>query len=489
MGGASQSLWTRLGCIIGDALAFDYRKANLISFGLICSISCATFYVSSTSFGREVLPFLNSTEGESLVASSDKRDIENVDWAKDAPKVTFIDFDIATVQALKDARQEEAANGTISLKHEIADVLDWIRAGPRPTAVFLDLAPLYSKNAKGDAALAQAILRWRADTQAAPMAIFAGPSCYEVGDKGVPSIMETGPFEPAMALRADGSVNADSKIIWACPMYDELELSYWSCAFALNGEEYETIALPSPGWFAFAVREQGDRFASWMANDLQSAREACANGTMPDYANFPGAGGALVPKYTRTRFTFDPLDPTRHKQDGNTILDLLPADGILSGLEVSRNVMRDRFVVIGSSDTSQGFSDMLTTSVGRVPGSLIVATDMRHGWLTGFPKTRGWLQDAAIVFVTCTIAYLAMIFARRRRMSLTGETRIHIFDLLLTNAGLVGLLCTSACVFLSVALSSSISGNDIVRVALSVIAIELIFTFGSISEDAHEQVC
>lgn len=481
------SHWTKFGRAVSAGLSFDYRFHNVFSFVLIAVLSCSAYYVSGTSSGRYVTPFVSSPQADKLVASSDQRDVEDVSWADGAPKVAFIDFDSASVRDLRDAAPDPGGNGTMSLKEDVADILDWIRKGSRPRAVFLDLSPLYSRSSEGDKALAAAIRRWRDDPRAAPMAVFAGPSCFEVGDKGIPVVLSEGAFGEVMAIRADGTIVTGSRIMWSCPMYDGLELSYWSCAYSEAGDGLlETIALPSPAWFALAVKQADARFAGWMASDLEAARTACKDGMKPS-AVFTRARGASVPKYTRTRFTFDPFDPARHKVDGNTILDILPAISILTSPDVSHTVLEDRFVVIGSSDTSQGFSDTLNTSVGRVPGSLVVATNMRHSWIAGFPKLKGWRENTLIVLLTCAIAYAAMIGARLFRMKLTAEGQNHILAVVVTNSGLVGLFCTSICLVLSVALSSSISGSDIIRVALSIVAIELIFTLGSISEDAHGQ--
>lgn len=477
------SPWSWLSGRATAILCFDFRLHNFFSCVIVTALSCSVFFLSETPAGNYFVPFLASPEAKGLVASSDQRDLDDVSWTSAAPNAAFIDFDATTVNELR-----SDTLGIVSLKEEIAKVLDWLRSGPRPRAVFLDLSPLYDKSEKGDTALAGAIARWNADPRAAPMAVYAGPPCFEVGDKGYPSILDGGPYAKAMANRTDGNTAPGHRIIWSCPMYDGLDVAFWSCAFAVAGEDLvETVALPSPGWFALAVREADVEFAKWMAPDLTAASKACKNGARSDRATFPGANGAAVPKYSRTRFTFDPRDETRHQVDGNTIIDIIPATRILSGTEINRNQTSDRLVVIGSSDSSQGFSDMLNTSAGRVPGSLIVATDMRNAWIAGFPRTKSWLQDTAIVLLTCIVAYVAMIAARMRRMKLTARKHSHILEVMLVNSGLVGLACTSLCLFLSLALATSISGSDIVRVAVSIIAIELLFTIGSISEDANAQ--
>jgi len=461
----------------------DYRYWRIPSLLLALAAVWTGMLLLSLDATRESLSTWSADRTEQTIVTSDHYDVEHPEWARSAPSVTWIDFDEPTVSSILATEEGHSTKDRQqTIRKQVAQVLSRLRNNYRPRLVFLDLSPLYRAPAAEQALISAEIAAWN-KLGGVPLAIYAGAACNEPQNGDVATLLEPHGFGDIVAPTSNGAHPLHSRVIWSCPIYGtgNGESSLWTCAYASDGsKDTRVVALPSPGWFAFAVRTHGSDFANAMQSDLRLATQACL-----DDANVVRLKGtSTIDKLNHVRFSFDPVSPNEQGGTGTPVVQVVSASLFLTPEPFSRETIDGRIVVIGASDGSRGINDTVMTRLGPIPGPLMVAADMRATWVTGIPEATPWWTSGIAASLFVIGAFAIMVGVRALRATVRHRsTPPSPLGMIFNNEGIVSLAYIVSCAYLALGVDKTLVGLDFVRIGFSIIVVELLFTLNGITEE------
>lgn len=425
---------------------------------------------------------------ESHESSSEVWEAAHFQWSKSYPTVLFIDFDQASLDHLTNSSPFASS---ITVKPDIAALLDWLRSDKqvRPALVFVDLSPLGEPN-PADGKLLGAIHDWATDTDSAPLALFAGRACHSNNPYEPVTPLGPSPYSDVVLPDRNGSYAASvghGNVIWTCPIYDQLiERAFWYCAEA--NDTGNTVALLSPGWFAHLVREGGRDFLRAAGVDLKAANAACL-GDRRDLEMGPKR--TMVARSNRVKLTFNPGEVNNGQLDGNPVVLTLPAVEILNDLASKQKLAKiynDKIVVIGSTASIRGQNDQISTRFGDVPGSIIIAEELRAGWALGYPNSENWWASQVVATLIVAGSFLLFGYTKTIRARWgRGKTFASRIVEIIANLHVTYAVVIPALSWITLKIGQIFVDLDWYKIAFAFVLTEVIVIPISIAQEHHEE--
>lgn len=370
----------------------------------------------------------------------------------EGPPIVWLRFDEESLRNL--AGPDAMSSAPLIPRHAIAELLKRIRTSQStlPDMVYLDVALAEpGDDPASEERLVQELGAWQAGARAPPLAIFAGRSCTAprqlveagAGDDTI-VFFDPGIYGAIATPSPDGERYSDRRIFWSCPNFAGLMQAEYSCVTTkpnlASGKLASKLALPSPAWFADAVRTSPRAPGPALTGKLTGADMIC-RGVDPERSGLDRPYQSRMSLAYQEDKRFGGLSQRTAGDGRRPLLTVVPVGRLLGQPRSDLSALGGAIVVIGAGNS--WFPDIVSTEVGQVPGSLLVGAGLREARIFGLyePLT----AEAYSVLIFCSFvlatALLRCALPRLRRWSMKKiKPRFRLLAFLLLHEQVIVML-------------------------------------------------